>query len=60
MEDSIGALAGYRGLDGGGVEGGYGGFIIGGEEYPIGEVGGNHGEGVGLEGFTNGAGARGG
>ena len=42
------------------MEGGYGGFIIGGEEYPIGEVGGNHGEGVGLEGFTNGAGARGG
>ena len=42
------------------MEGGYGGFIVGGKEYPIGEVGGNRGEGVGLEGLANGAGARGG
>ena len=42
------------------MEGSYSGLIVGGKEYPIGEVGGNRGEGVGLEGLANGAGARGG
>ena len=42
------------------MEGGHGGLIVGGKEHPIGEVGGNRGEGVGLEGLANGAGARGG
>ena len=42
------------------MEGSYSGLIVGGKEYPIGEVGGNRGEGVGLEGLSNAAGARGG
>ena len=57
MKDSIGGLGLDCGLDGGSVECGYCGLIIGGKEYPVGEVGGDGREGVGLEGMPNVAGA---
>lgn len=57
MKDSIGGLGCDCRLDSGSVECGYCGLVIGGKEYPVGEVGSDGSEGVGLEGMPNVAGA---